>query len=359
MAKQYKYRKTFTFDGKRYFVRGKTEKELAENVEKKKDDLRKGVITSDTLVSDWIDVYLKTYKEPHVSDRNYKDIQGYFENYIKPIIGGMSIRSVKPVHCQQVLNGMIGKSGGYIKKIHYTMKSMFEAAIDNGIAVKNPAKNIRRPDGKDGSHRAITEHERKIFLQACEISDYGLWGLYMLYTGAGPGETAQLIGKHIDLKERKIFIDGTKNGNRKRYVPMDAELYRRFSKLKINPFKPVFVNGDGKKLTRANLKRRWEAITKEMNILMGCKTDMGKLRRLVKPCPLAEDFTAYCLRHTYATDLRDAGVDISTAMYYLGHSTTRMLTQVYIHHTDRAFEDSRSKINAFRRKLKRVKSVSR
>jgi hypothetical protein len=51
-----------------------------------------------------------------------------------------------------------------------------------------------------------------------------------------------------------------------------------------------------------------------MNILMGCKTDFGKLRRLVSPYPLAEDFEMYNLRHTFATDLRDAGVDIIVAM---------------------------------------------
>jgi integrase len=353
-------RGSFTYNGKRYFVRGNTKKELQENIQKRKDELRKAVITERILVKDYIPRYLKASKEGKLEPKSYRNVEGYFRNYVTPIIGDMMVCDVRPIHCLEVMNGLMGMSGSYIRKVYHYMGAMFDSAKINGLAASNPAKDIPNhelPIGVDGSHRAITPYERKIFLKACDISPHGLWALYMLYTGAGPAESAQLKGSHIDIRNRQIFIDGTKNNRkgdpniRKRWVPMDDELYKRFSKVKLEPFQYVFTNKHGGKLTSSNLKKMWTTITKEMNIIMGCKTDYGKLRRLIPPYPLATDFTMYNLRHTYATDMRDAGVDITVLKTFMGHSTTKMLEKIYIDDTKFAFDDARRKVVEYKKRL--------
>ena len=44
-------------------------------------------------------------------------------------------------------------------------------------------------------------------------------------------------------------------------------------------------------------------------------------------------FTAQMLRHTYATLLYDAGVDVKTAQRYLGHANLELTLKVYTHLT--------------------------
>lgn len=44
-----------------------------------------------------------------------------------------------------------------------------------------------------------------------------------------------------------------------------------------------------------------------------------------------EDLTAYCLRHTYCTNLQKQGVDIRTAQYLMGHSSIQMTAKIYTH----------------------------
>lgn len=61
---------------------------------------------------------------------------------------------------------------------------------------------------------------------------------------------------------------------------------------------------------------------------------------------LADDLRPYFYRHTYCTDLQDAGVPITVAQRLMGHSDIKMTAQIYTHHTDRSFEDARDKINA-------------
>lgn len=46
---------------------------------------------------------------------------------------------------------------------------------------------------------------------------------------------------------------------------------------------------------------------------------------------LIETFTAHQLRHTYATMLYDAGVDIKSAQKFLGHSNIQVTLKIYTH----------------------------
>ena len=50
----------------------------------------------------------------------------------------------------------------------------------------------------------------------------------------------------------------------------------------------------------------------------------------VSKIPINE-ITAHHLRHTYATDLFYAGVDIKTCQYLLGHSSIKTTLDIYTH----------------------------
>lgn len=62
---------------------------------------------------------------------------------------------------------------------------------------------------------------------------------------------------------------------------------------------------------------------------------------------LAEDLRPYDYRHTYCTDLQDAGVPITVAQRLMGHSDIKMTAQIYTHHSAKSFEDARNKIERF------------
>jgi site-specific recombinase XerD len=46
---------------------------------------------------------------------------------------------------------------------------------------------------------------------------------------------------------------------------------------------------------------------------------------------IGKDLTPYFLRHEYATELMKAGYSLPEAMYLMGHSTRKMLLEVYTH----------------------------
>ena len=47
---------------------------------------------------------------------------------------------------------------------------------------------------------------QKVILQIAETHRVGVWVKLMLYCGLRPGETAGLLWKHVDLKNKKINI---------------------------------------------------------------------------------------------------------------------------------------------------------
>lgn len=64
MGKRYKFIKTFSYNGKRYYIRGNTEREVFEKMALKKRDLEEGktVISSSMTVETWAYRAVGSYK---------------------------------------------------------------------------------------------------------------------------------------------------------------------------------------------------------------------------------------------------------------------------------------------------------
>ena len=65
------------------------------------------------------------------------------------------------------------------------------------------------------------------------------------------------------------------------------------------------------------------------------------------PFSVSPDLVPYCLRHTFCTDLQDAGVPINVAKVLMGHSSIKVTAQIYTHHTEKSMESAREKMNEY------------
>ncbi len=330
MAKKYEFRTTFTFDGKRYAVRANSEKELIEKKTEKLRDLREGkvVIGPNMTVKTWAEQALATYK-PNVSERALDCMKLRMDKHIYSAIGSMPIRSVKPIHCQQIMNAQLDKSFSHIQKLSQELRFIFQTAVDNKIILENPADHIAVPSGKKGSRRSLTDYEKKHFLAVCDADPgFRLFEL-MYYCGCRPTEAMNCIGNDIDHKNKLLHIRGTKSAAGDRYVPIPDVFYRKVSNTP--PFTLIAPNRAGNAHTESSYQRAVEHLKRDMNISMGCKVYRNQLQ---PPFPLADDFVPYCLRHTYCTNLAKSGVDIRTAQRLMGHANIQITANIYTHVDD-------------------------
>lgn len=350
------FQKSFTFDGKRYFVRGKTEAEAIEKMARRKMELEEGRnrITRNALYKDWFSEWLTTYKIPSVSPSWARTIKDIGNSVIIPQIGSQRLTSLKPLHVQRVLNSKSDMSQSYIRLIYIIMSESMRIAVKNGLMLDNPCDAVSQPKGrKPEKRRAITAKERQYILLTCDRHRAGLFYLIMLYCGLRPGEVAALRWRNIDMKGRILTVDsalkpdGTtgppKSDAGFRKVPIPEALAERMEQEKHgSPFDLVCTNAHGGQLTKTAMKQQWKSFKRQLNIEMGCRTYKGAL---VPPYPVADDLVPYCLRHTYCTDLQAAGVPINVAKELMGHSDISITSKIYTHSSTESFTSAADAIN--------------
>ena len=71
----------------------------------------------------------------------------------------------------------------------------------------------------------------------------------------------------------------------------------------------------------------------------------GALRRVLKQLKIIKRVSIHTLRHSYATHLLEAGVNIRRIQQYLGHSSLNS-TMVYLHLTTQGHEHAYGIINS-------------
>lgn len=351
-------RKTFTFEGKRYVVRGKTEQEALEKLILKKAALENGriEITKNTLVKDWVSEWLVSYKEPEVNARWFSDINAICEKYLIPAIGHMPISKVKPLHIKKIFNEISGMSQSYNAKVYDILKQIFRTAFENELILKDPMQGLKKPQGEPPKkRRAITARERELTLRVAEYHRGGLFILIMLFCGLRPQEVVPLQWCDIDFDNHLIKVykalkaDGTvknapKTAAGEREVPIPSYLYKRLSEAKGSPFELVCTNSRGGRYTKTSVRDMWLSFRKEMNMAAGCKLHPQKHQLITEV--IAPDLTLYCYRHTYCTDLQAAGVPINVARELMGHEDISVTSKIYTHKSDEAMKNAAALIDA-------------
>lgn len=188
---------------------------------------------------------------------------------------------------------------------------IFRVAVDNGRLDINPARNIRRKTENNGRIRFLSAGEEvrlrdviqsrfPAFLDHFDLS---------LNTGTRAGEQYSLRWDQVDFDRRLLTLPKTKNG-RTRYIPLNSVALQSLNNLRNDgPF--VFPSVR----TRGTLQ-----------------SARGWFKSAVKEAEI-ENYTWHSNRHTFASRLIMAGVDIRTVGELLGHLSLQM-TMRYAHVTD-------------------------
>lgn len=141
--------------------------------------------------------------------------------------------------------------------------------------------------------------------------------IFAIHTGCRRGEILSLNWRqHVDMQTRVITIQASKGGNRKT-IPMSETLYQML----LRRSKVRDINGMVFPVEMTAMKDAFERTVKRAKI---------------------DNLHFHDLRHTFATRLIQAGVDLYTVSKLLGHKTIRM-TERYAHHYS---ESLRPSINA-------------
>ena len=326
--KKYKYKKSFTMNGKRVYVYADTFAELARKIAAKQTELeRKADRESNITLAAWSETCIELYKSNQADSTRQKFEARVKKSILEPL-GAFPVKAITPEQVQLVMNLQAGKSRTQINEVFYALRFLFSHAVLHGIIVKDPTERLAKPKKKKSeSRRALTDIEREAFL-ACATQERKYYGfLLSYYCGCRPSEAAACTG--ADIIERDglhlLHIRGTKTASADRFVPIPGNLLPLIENTpkteNIALYPSARYTDDG------NRHHLWNGLIYKMNLQAGAETYRNKI---ITPV-IGTDLVPYCLRHDYCTRLARAGVDIRTAQKLMGHASITMTANIYTH----------------------------
>lgn len=207
-----------------------------------------------------------------------------------------------------------------------TLSLIYRLGVENGKVQLNPAELLKHKTEDNERVRFLNQFkpaETKLeYLKPCIDEESRLRAAIMqhysdhmpefeiaLHTGMRPSEQYGLDWTRVDLERNYVSLPKTKNG-KARHIRLNAVAVAAFKVLKkrcLDGKGEVFVNIEGTPLH--GYKHWFDPAVEEAGL---------------------QDFTWYCLRHTFASRLAMAGVDLLTISELMGHKTIQM-TKRYAH----------------------------
>lgn len=334
--KKYQYlRKAITLpNGTRKYIYGKTQEELDEKVLKEQILVNAGVdICSEETFGHFAQMWYDIYKKPYLRENSLNAIKYVLNLHILPLIGDYRIRDITPMQIQAIMANLSDKSNSLQSKVLVNMRSIFNAAQENGLVAKSPVSSMLKPGGKRTPEKeALTPQESQFLLDHVVNRRARTFLLIALHTGMRRGEIIGLQWEDIDFAAKTIHIqhnavmsetsttvsDSLKTQAGRRDVPLSEELEKwLIAQKKTSHSQYVLAMQNHKPLTKSSYKSMWKLIERELP---------------------DTHVTAHILRHTYITRLFEAGLDIKEIQYLAGHSTVDMTLKVYTHYDRRSRE---------------------
>lgn len=293
-------------------------------------------VDDDTKVGEWTRIWFDTYK----STLRAHTVMGYqnaYNNHICEKLAALSLKSVRPVHVQSVMNDVAGYSEDLQRKILNTMKQMFTTAAMNRLIAANPCDGIKiTKHAKDNRIKVLSPDQQDELMVSVTDTRAHLFCALCLYGGLRREEALGL--QWGDIKDSRITVNraitflknqqdpdhSLKSDAAHRSIPIPPPLADILEHTPKGDSLQLITNAKGGDMTLIAYRHMWEHVTSSV--------DFG--------------VHAHMLRHSYATALYRAGVDLKTAQYLLGHSDIKMTADIYTHVANEQIDEAAVKIGS-------------
>jgi integrase len=196
-----------------------------------------------------------------------------------------------------------------VNRVLACLKHMVNKGVQWEMASEETLKKVRNVKLLEENNerlRFLTVEECQTLIDCCQAHLKPVVTI-ALHTGMRRGEILGLKWEHVDLNHGFILLDTTKNGERKE-IPIDNTLRKIFEDMP-HSIESIYVFTDKDGNPYKSVKRSFRTALIKAGI---------------------RDFRFHDLRHTFASHLIMAGVDLTSVKELLGHKSLKM-TLRYAH----------------------------
>lgn len=321
--------------GKRVYVYGKTEREIAQKmiryqVKENGEDFRS--------VADrwWVDAREKI---------STQTVDSYRRGYAKAVsvFGEISIREITAKDIQKYLSRIAAQGYAYKTVANYRLiiNLIFEYAVLENYIPANPCASVHVPKNLPKRRRESASTEDEEIIK--KSSDIWLFPVFALYTGMRKGEILALrwedidfdhdiihVTKSVGFDRNEPFIKKPKTEAGVRVVPLLSSL----KEILINQHHhhKGFIFSKSKNGDKPLTLHQYDKLYKSFQIQTGVKC------------------TAHQLRHSFATIAFECGIPVKSVQEVLGHKQLSTTMDIYTDFRQRALIDFKDVLDDFHKK---------
>lgn len=315
-------------------IYGETLKELDKKYRDFMSLKDKGIILQEENITfrELSELWLTNEKVGRIKDQSITIIKSQLKS-INAYIGDMKVKDLKQSHIEGIRKAFIenGKLNRYNQCL-ITIRAIIKYAVRKDILTRDITEGLLKVKQEPKAKRALTSAERLLLSKADFNQFERCFVNLLLYTGLRKSEALALDISDIDFNHKKINVcktlvtskkvkdclqDYTKTKAGKRQVPIPTPLLPILKEYVSGRSGILFPSRSGGYIGNGSMCNHWSNILKKL--------------QAASKTPLADDITAHTFRHTYASDLYKAGVDIKQAQYLLGHDDIKTTLDTYTH----------------------------
>ncbi len=350
----------YNSDGSRKFktIYGKTIKEIESKEVEIKSQLKHDTYIENDKIT--VDIWAKEWFETYKSNLEYNTMfmyQNSIEKHIIPMIGNILLSQIKTIQLQKMLNEIVAQGKTRTAEIcRLTIKQIMECAYQEKLINRDITIGLKPIKKEQKEQRVLSDEEISVIEEAPLSTKERLFVDIARYTGLRKGEILALTIADIDFKNHKISVNKSlyykgnkpeikspKSKSGYRNVPIPDKLLITLKKhIKENSSLIIFTMSGGGYMSKQSFRGFWDKIIKKINENIE-NENKGTLKFYKDDIKL----TPHIFRHTYATNLYYAGIDVKTAQYLMGHSSVDVTLKIYTHLDAKKTELTFEKINEY------------
>lgn len=343
-----------TEDGIQISAYGKTESEARNKLRKKRKEILLGQKKEvNKTLSQYIHIWLITYKFGKMKDSSYDRIESIYNHHIKDSeLGKTKLSKLKTMDIQLFINEKSkGLSHSSVKKIYELLNPCLNHALLIGDINSNPMKGVSVPNKKmmpikiksieiytDDEIKKLEHGINNLYEDNKRLLRYAPIFIFILNTGLRASECLALKWSDIDFKAKTVTINKSVSDvkNRGRYESSAKKVpIITFTKTERSN-RVVSLNNKAIKSLLELKKRNEEFELFSDYIVCNYKDGHILLRSFEQTFERVEELCGirhrglHSLRHQFASDLLRHGADIKVISDLLGHENVNFTYNKYI-----------------------------
>jgi integrase len=283
-------------------------------------------------VAEYLRRWLENTHRPKVETTTFVRDEQKVRLHLIPHIGGVKLAKVTALHVEQLYRDMekAGDSPHERQKCGKVLRTALRHAVNLGLIPNNPATKVALPKIPKPKVQVYDPDQTALFLKAAE--DDRLYPLYVLALDSGmrQGELFGLQWPDLDFDTGSVYVQRTLEEVKGQFKVKELKTAKSKRRIELARYTLTVLHEHRKRMLAEGYINGQVFGDTGGGFLRKSNVQRDSFKKIIKRAGLP-DRRFHDLRHTCATLLLLAGVNVKVVSERLGHATVHMTLDTYSH----------------------------